>query len=322
MSNWSRTRISLVVGAVAIGLGAGAYYWHHERNKDVIAWVGDFPITQAAFKKEMHYRGGAYLKELDKQALLDEMIQKKLMLNKAHEMGYPDREDVQREYEYLLMGKVRKHFVEAEREKISVTEADIRQHYEQNRDEYKLPQKDRLAILFFKKRGDDPERNTVRLKAVQQMAEGGKLPEDALKGFGAHAVSHSEHQVSRYKGGEIGWFTKGQDVFWEQPVLDAGFALNKPGDLSDIVETDKGFYLVRLMERQVSAHRPLEAVSGRIRHKLILSEQQAVKDRFNQSLKKDFRVSVDNSKLEQVITETQYANEQQQPITPPAGVLN
>ena len=322
MKRLSRTQVGLLTGVVAVCLGAGAYYWHHERNKDVIAWVGDFPITQAAFEKEMHYRGGAYLRDLDKQALLDEMIQKKLMLNKAHELGYPDREDVQREYEYLLMGKVRKQFIEAEREKITVTDADIEQHYQQHRDDYKLPQKDRLAILFFKKRGDDVERNTARLKAVQALAQQGKLPDDATKGFGPHAVSHSEHQVSRYKGGEIGWFTKGEDVFWEQPVLDAGFALSKPGDLSDIVETEKGFYLVRLMARTAEAHRPLEAVSARIRHQLILSEQRAVKDRFNQSLKQAYRVSVNNDKLEQVTTQTQFANEQQQPATPPAGVLN
>lgn len=316
--NWKYK--TALVGVIALSLGAGSY-WYHERNKDVIAWVGNFPITQAEFLKEMHYRGGAYVQELDKQALLDEMIAKKLLLNKAYELDYDERVDVQREYDYLLMGKVRKEFIEKQREKISITEADIKQHYGTHRDDYQVPQKDRLAILFFKKRGDDFEKNTASLKAVQQMAKAGQLPEDAGDGFGAHAVAHSEHQVSRYKGGEIGWFTKGEEVYWEKPVLDAGFALSQPGELSKIVETDKGYYLVRLMERKAAAYRPFDTVEARIRHQLILSEQRGVEERFSQSLKQDFSVSVNSDKLEQVIPETRYAKDSQ-PAMPPSGVLN
>lgn len=317
---WNWKHKTAAVSVVLLGLSAAAY-WDYERNKDVIARVGDFTITQSEFLQEMYYRGGAFVHELDKQALLDEMIAKKLRLNKAYELGYHERADIKREYEYLLMGKVRHTFIDKERESISVDEEAMKRYYQEHRDDYHIPQKDRLAILFFKKRGSDAEKNTARLKEVQQLAKTGQLPVDAGDGFGKYAVSNSEHQVSRYKGGEIGWFSKGQDVFWEKPVLDAGFSLKQLGDLSDIVETDKGYYLVRLMEREAATYKSFEAVESRVRHKMILSEQSAVKGRFEKSLKQDFSISVNYEKLDEVTPDTRYAKDSQT-VMPPVGALN
>ena len=321
MKNWSWKHKSALVVALTLGIGA-ASYWHHERNKDVIAWVGEFSITQAEFVKEMHYRGGVFVNELDKQALLDEMIAKKLVLNKAYEMGYHKRADVRREYEYLLMGKVNREFVEKKREMLTLDKLAVNKHYGQHRDDYRIPQKDQFAILFFKKRHKQSSGNAmVKLNAIKQLADANKLSNNAKDGFGEYAISNSEHQVSRYKGGDIGWFSKGKDVHWENTVLDAGFALKQVGDVSSVVETDKGYYLVRLMEREEAQYRSLASVEDRIRHKLILTQQKAVKDNFNQQLKNSFSISVNNEKLDAVGVENLFAKDTKQTI-PSLGVLN
>lgn len=316
--NWKHKSVLVLLVA---GVAGGALYLKYQADKYVVARVGEFTITQSEFLQEMHYRGGAFINELDKDALLDEMITKKLLLNKAHAMGYHDSAEMKREYEHLLMGKVRKTFIEAAREGITVTKADVQVHYEKHREDYRIPQKDRFAILFFKNRGGNAEKTTAKLNQVLAISKEGKLPADPTEGFGSYSVNYSEHQVSRYKGGAIGWFTQGDDVFWEKPVLEAGFSLAKAGDISNIISTKKGYYLIRLMQRKETSFRNLADVESRVRHKLILAKQQAVKDDFTQQLKNTFDISINAKKLDQVTIEKRYAQENQERV-PPKGMLN
>lgn len=320
MVSWSWRCNIVFVGLTALILSIGGY-WYHERNKDVIAWVGDFSITKANFVKEMQYRGGESIQGLDKQALLDEMIAKKLILNKAYELGYHKRPDVQREFEHLLMGKVRSEFLAKKRSTLMVNEEDVKSYYKEHQDDYLIPQRDRFAVLFIKKRGGVVDKDTERLRAVQVMAEAGELPNDAGKGFGEHSVSHSEHQVSRYKGGDIGWFSKSEEVYWERDVLDAGFSLKQLGDISEIIETNKGYYLVRLMDREDAKYQSLDRISGQVRHKLILAGQRSIEEQFGKSLREDFAVSVRDEKFQQLNPSTKYAKDDK-PIVPPSGMLN
>lgn len=320
MMPWSWQHNMVFVGLTILVLGMGGY-WYYERNKDVLAWVGDLPITKSSFSKEMQYRGGQAIHRLDKQVLLDEMIVKKLLLNKAYKLGYHERADVLRDYEHLLIGKVRKDYIEKKRGYIAVNEDELKNYYMENQIDFRIPQKDRFAILFFKKRDTDVDSNTERLTAVQKLAEAGKLPRDVSKGFGEHAVSHSEHQVSRYKGGDIGWFSKNEEVYWEKGVLDAGFSLKELGDVSEIIETNKGFYLVRLMDRKEATYKEFTTVREKIRHQLILAEQRAVESHFEKSLRESFSVSVNEDKLQQLALPAEFAAEVN-PVIPANGMLN
>ena len=320
MVSWKLKAATFSVLIISI-VGISAY-WRHHQNKEVVAWIGNIPIEQSEFLKEMHYRGGVFAHELDKQVLLDEMIIKKLMLNKAYELGYHEHPDTQRDYEHLLVGRVRKTFLEGDRAAVNITDDDIERYYLKHQLDYQIPQKDRFAIVFFKKRGKSPnKRSFEKLELIQQLAIADKLPKDTKQGFGKLSISNSEHQVSRYKGGDIGWFSKGEKVFWEKPVLEAGFSLKNLGDISDIIETEKGYYIVRLMQREEATSSPFETVKARIRHQLILSEQRAVKNRFNDSLREDFRVSINKDKLEKIELDQRYANDTP-PVIPPDGMLN
>src|SRR5262249_13957520 len=59
--------------------------------------------------------------------------------------------------------------------------------------------------------------------------------------FAALSKKYSDDPGSGPKGGELGVFTRTQMV---KPFSDAAFAL-KPGDVSDIVETDFGFHVIK-----------------------------------------------------------------------------
>lgn len=78
--------------------------------------------------------------------------------------------------------------------------------------------------------------------------------------FTALAKQHSEDPGSGPGGGDLGFFERGQMV---GPFDEAAFAL-MPGQTSEIVETQFGFHIIRLEERQAAGAVPLSEVSPQI----------------------------------------------------------
>lgn len=87
----------------------------------------------------------------------------------------------------------------------------------------------------------EKERERVRFELAQ-------LRERILKGerFEMLATLYSEDPGSAKKGGELGFFTRG-DMVGEFEA--AAFAL-KPGEVSPIIETSYGFHIIQLIERR------------------------------------------------------------------------
>jgi hypothetical protein len=287
--------------ALMVLLLSAYFYWQYEHNKEVIAKVGQFEITKNEFEREMHYRGGDNLSALNKKALLEEMISKKLLLNQAYELGLPQERVIQREYNHLLIGKIRERYIEKERKKITISDRELEAFYQEHQEKYRIPNKRQFAILFFKKR----LKNTAREKelisekfvSIEKLYEEGKLPK-AQKGFGAYAIDYSEHQVSRYRNGELGWFSEGKHVNWEQKVLDIGFKLKTIGDISSIIETSKGYYLVRLMAEKKERYKSFQKVKSEVRYQLITAKQRKIKEDFYKQLNSKFETEIDLEKLD------------------------
>ena len=116
------------------------------------------------------------------------------------------------------------------------------------------PERARVRHILLKEK--TPE-NRVRmegwLKQAQDGAEFSKLARD-----------HSEDQGSASRGGDIGFVAEGATV----PLFeDAVKALQNPGDLSPVIETEFGYHIIRLEERRPAGKRGFEEV----RDQLLLS---------------------------------------------------
>lgn len=87
----------------------------------------------------------------------------------------------------------------------------------------------------------DAEKEEVRKKITA-------LKERIAKGddFSTMAILYSEDPGSSKKGGELGMFKRGD----MRPEFEAAAFKLKPGEVSDIVETEDGYHLIQMIERR------------------------------------------------------------------------
>ena len=83
--------------------------------------------------------------------------------------------------------------------------------------------------------------------------------------FAELARAHSEDAGTSSRGGDLGFFTRNTHT---AKFDDAVFAL-KPGEISDIVETEYGYHIIKLIERSPARTRAFDEVRDQIKEQIL-----------------------------------------------------
>ena len=254
-------------------------------TEPIVAKVGGRVITAKRFSQAMVRRGGRNPASVDRDALLEEMVERETMLLQATERDLHEDRDVIRSYQNLLIGKLRSRELEPRLQETAVSEEEVKRHYDGNLAEFTKPAKARVAMLFMALHKTTSDQKREEINARMKEARERVVADQPERGFGKFAISYSEDQSTRYKGGDIGWIVEGRPTRWEAAVTDAGLALKNIGDMSEIIITEKGIYLVRLMDRRPATVTPFERVEARIRHKLLLAKRRSTEVAFKEEMR-------------------------------------
>lgn len=124
---------------------------------------------------------------------------------------------------------------------LSVPEADLKRYYDENAARYTVAEERRASHILIKALKDAPkaDREKAKARAEAVLAELRKNP----AGFAESAKKNSEDS-SAAQGGDLDFFGRGMMV---RPFEDAAFSM-KPGEISEVVETDFGFHIIQLVE--------------------------------------------------------------------------
>ncbi|MBI1890635.1 MAG: SurA N-terminal domain-containing protein [Burkholderiales bacterium] len=152
---------------------------------------------------------------------------------------------------------------------LNVTDDDIAKYYEANKKRFSVEEQRRASHILISAKKDAPaaEKASAKAKAEQLLVQVRKSPAD----FAKLAKANSQDPGSAEKGGDLGFFGKGMMV---KPFEEATFAL-KPGEISDVVQSDFGFHIIQLNEIKAGSTKPLDEVKGEILAEL--KKQQAAK---------------------------------------------
>jgi peptidyl-prolyl cis-trans isomerase C len=136
------------------------------------------------------------------------------------------------------------------------TEEDVEAFYRENPEDFTVQEKVRASHILISSDPGDPD--ALRM---EKRLEVSRLRGEIQRGgdFGLLASRHSGCPT-RDQGGDLGFFERGR---MEKPFEDAAFNL-KPGEVSEIVETQFGFHLIKTTERQEAGILPLEEVRDKI----------------------------------------------------------
>jgi peptidyl-prolyl cis-trans isomerase D len=214
--------------------------------------------------------------------------------------------------------------------KITPDEAEIKAAYEKNRSRYQIPEKrvvryglvdlnqlrqtaqvsdDELKVQYMQNIQQYQVANRVHVEHVLLMTVGKtdaeieeirQKAEDVLKQakkgakFEDLAKKYSEDPGTKDKGGDLGWITQGQTV----PEFEkTAFGLDK-GKISDLVKTQYGFHIIKVLDKETAHTKPFEEVKDTIKTPVLLGKADKLAsdqaDQLSATIRRSNKVSLDD----------------------------
>lgn len=186
--------------------------------------------------------------------------------------------------------------------KDAVKPEDVKKFYDENPQQFERPEQVKASHILVKV---EPE------ATADAKAEAKKKAEDVLKkvkageDFAALAKEHSDCPSSA-QGGDLGLFGRGQMV---KEFEDAAFAM-KPGEVSGIVETQFGYHIIKVTDKQAAGKIPFDEVKEQLEDYLKQQKQQEFWQGYREKMKADAKIEY--SPEEKALREAQEQAQQQQ----------
>jgi len=166
-------------------------------------------------------------------------------------------------------------------DKVNITEEDARKYYSENQQQFEIPEQVRASHILIKPDTSDPNVEPALAKAaakakaeelLKQIKDGDDFAELALANSGC---------PSSARGGDLGFFSRGRMV----PAFEeAAFAL-EVGQVSDIVETQFGYHIIKVTDRKDASVTMFEQAKDDILKLLTQTRQAELAKEYIESLK-------------------------------------
>jgi peptidyl-prolyl cis-trans isomerase D len=142
------------------------------------------------------------------------------------------------------------------RARTQVSDDALRAYYNAHLDQYKVENRVHPEHILFKTVG----KTDAEIAEIRQKAE--EVDKQAKKGanFEELAKKYSEDDATKPKGGDLGWIVEGQTV---PEFQQAAFSLPK-GSVSDLVKTQYGFHIIKVLDRETAHTKSFEEVRDTI----------------------------------------------------------
>lgn len=316
----SSARVAVALGAVVL---AAALTGCPEKKKDpidpnTVAMVNGEIISREDFSHELRRN----LSSVDpveprspeqiepvRRALLDELIDRTLLLQAARRVNIVippeeiDRRVMQIGGEYPAGGldemlaqsgltmadfklktagllAIEKLFDEHVYPRVAVTEEEIRQYFEENKDKFHEPEKVRVQQIVVK--------SIEEARRLQQLLRQGKKFPDLARKYSLTPDAKV--------GGDLGFFARGQ---MPAEFDEVAFRLGV-GQVSDVVATDYGFHLVKVLERRPAQKRELTEARKDVEEKILTLKRAEAQRSYVARLRSEAAITINEPVLQAI----------------------
>ena len=226
---------------------------------EVVATCNGTTVTATDLRADMVGRSPELLKRMREpgspsgERMAADIMLRRLVANKARDEGLLARKDI---LDRLKLAEERAlyeiYMEQAESKAVSESqvEAVARDEYKAFPEKFTKPEEVRVRHILFRACGSDRTASRALAESVLEKLRNGESFEEL-------AQKYSDDPGSGKRGGDLGMKPKGAMV----PEFEAAaFAMKKPGELSEIVETSFGLHIIRFEERQAPVLRPFDEV--------------------------------------------------------------
>ena len=178
----------------------------------------------------------------------------------------------------LVVRIMRQKFVS---EEVIVSPFKIEEYYFENAAKFATAEQVRLAMIFFKRTeamedgGKKAEDITKKADPQYDLALEVLLKLDGGANFADLASTYSQGPAST-DGGDLGWVSR--DTLRKE-LADVAFHLN-PEQHSQVIETDDGFYILKVYDRKRAGIKSIDEVRGEIESQLLVEERRKTQEQW------------------------------------------
>jgi peptidyl-prolyl cis-trans isomerase C len=276
-----------------------------ELSRQVLAKVGEREITLGEYAETLErmdpFERLRYQSADRRKLLLNEIIQVELLAEEAKRRGLDKQPETQERLRQMLKEELLTSLRRNVPAPNDIAEADVHAYFEAHHDEFKEPERRRVAHLELA--------NEAQAKAALAKAEGaspadwGKLVNDVSLDKPPPSLGPAPTELA----GDLGivgppGHPRGSNPKVPEPLRAAVFEIAQVGGvLGRVLRTDNGhFHVVRMTGRTEARDRSFQDSERTIRVTLV---QQRIREReaqLEQELKQRFPVSIDDNALSQV----------------------
>ena len=279
---------SLAVVAVIILFVSGVA---SAADPEILARVGNKNITKADIEALISFypanqQAIIRMDPKNEEALLNNYVTILAVAETARRQGFDKEKNMRKQIqilsdEHLAKGYVQKNVLS----KVKVTDKDVEEYYKNHPKEFEKPEtvKARHILIGFKGDMTEDQKKELRKKAddVLKKAKGGD-------DFAQLASEYSDDPGSKTKGGELGYFPKGNMV---PEFENAAFNL-KPGVISDVIETPYGYHIIKVEDKKAAEMPAFDSIKEQVRVKATQDAEQKKINEFIEKAKKDTKATI------------------------------
>jgi len=217
---------------------------HSRKSSQVVALAGGEPLTWGQVRRRLT-SAPADSKPSARRAALDELIDSRIMVQKARAQGLEQDPEYRRHVnEFRKSSLVNTHRAQLE-QKMSPPDDEIRTYYRQNAERIAIPETRNVQMLVVKTKEKAVE--------IKKRIESGELT------FYQAASEYSIDPDAKRSLGELGWVPKGSGF----PELDGVAFSAHPNEIGGPVESPAGWHLVKILEIRPGQYQDIEDADTR-----------------------------------------------------------
>ena len=160
---------------------------------------------------------------------------------------------------FAMPEKININYIIFEKDKlkdsIKIGDKDLLNFYNENKYKYVVPEKRNVSQIFLSNKKSSKDENKAKIVEISE-----KLTSNL--NFSVLAEEYSNDELSKDKGGNIGWITS-KDLSGE--LSNSIFSIANIGDVSKILETEQGFYIFKLIDIKDSKIKKFDDIKNNLR---------------------------------------------------------